>query len=303
MQKKITRHVGIDVFRHFLAIFVIIIHTWSGSRYSSDIHNDYSLLVDIVDGTVLGFFFVSGFFSKERDNLIDFTKDRFKRLIIPFLLFSVIYGILNIFVHGTTLIENLINILTLHGTSMQLYFLPYLFLTEIFFVSIFSKFKEHKKLLIVMFLTITILLTILLPTTNSTGPDYELLPYYAMGYLIGVLYSTYNKKIILLSVIGISFIIGILLDGRFLDISFILSIFLILLNFFKNSNMKIFGAGGVYLLHTSYLNFAISIILLKLGFQNWYNIFLTILITYISCIILTYIFIKYFPKNKYLLLE
>lgn len=79
--------------------------------------------------------------------------------------------------------------------------------------------------------------------------------------------------------------------------------FIILLTIFKNSNLNIFGAGGVYLLHTPYTNFIISIILFKIGVLGWLNLGLTVFLTYIFCIFMTYIFMKSAPKYRYLLLE
>lgn len=296
------RYVGIDVFRQFLAIFVIIQHTWSTSRYTEAMYPDYLFLTDVVNGAVWGFFFISGFFARERNNISLYAKDKFKRLIVPFLLFSIIYGVLNIFIWGKGLENIVYSILTLHGTSMQLYFLPYLFIIDIVFVYIFSQFKTYKIPLILSFLAIFIICVLAMPTDSSTGSDLKLIPFYALAYILGTLYSNYRKLSLVVSILA-SFIVGIVFDARFLDISLMLAMFSVLVNLFKDSNLKIFGAGGIYLLHTPFTNFVISIILLKIGILGWYNFGLTILLTYIVCLLATYAFIKIAPKYRYLLLE
>ena len=47
-QVSVMRFVGIDIFRQFLAIFVIIQHCWSTSRYSENMYSDYLLLADVL---------------------------------------------------------------------------------------------------------------------------------------------------------------------------------------------------------------------------------------------------------------
>jgi uncharacterized membrane protein len=63
------------------------------------------------------------------------------------------------------------------------------------------------------------------------------------------------------------------------------------------------GSGGVYLLHTPIINFAISIALLKVGFAQWPNAILTVVCTYLLCLALTLGFIRILPKWRWMLLE
>lgn len=297
------RFVGIDIFRQFLAIFVIIQHCWSTSRYSENMYSDYLLLADVVNGAVWGFFFISGFFTKERDRIAPYIADKFNRLIIPFLVFSIIYGVLNIFIWGKGVSDIFMSIASLQGTSMQLYFLPYLFIVDIVFVYLFSCFKKYKIQLTWFFFISLILSALAFSTESSTGSDVKLIPYYALAYITGMLYSQYRNLLSMVLLICSSFVVGLAFDERFLDISFMLAMFIILLTIFKNSNLNIFGAGGVYLLHTPYTNFIISIILFKIGVLGWLNLGLTVFLTYIFCIFMTYIFMKSAPKYRYLLLE
>lgn len=297
------RYVGIDIFRHFLAIFVIIQHTWSTSRYTEAMYPDYLFLTDIVNGAVWGFFFISGFFARERNNIYLYAKDKFKRLIIPFVLFSIVYGILNIFIWDKGLENIVYSILTLHGTSMQLYFLPYLFIIDLLIVYLLSFLNGRNFYLIWLLFISLVIIVLFLPTLSSTGSEPKLLPFYSLAYTSGILCSKYKNKLIPIIMIFGSFIIGGFLDQRFYDIALMLVMFFILLNLFKNSNLKTFGAGGVYLLHTPFTNFIISIVLLKLGILGWYNFGLTIVLTYLFCMFLTYILIRLASRYRYLLLE
>lgn len=63
------------------------------------------------------------------------------------------------------------------------------------------------------------------------------------------------------------------------------------------------GSGGVYLLHTPIINFAISIALIKIGIVEWPNAIVAVVCTYIVCLALTIGFIKTLPSLRWMLLE
>ena len=300
--KEDYRYGGIDAMKHLLAIFVIIIHTWSNSRYGSEMLSTYSILVNLINGAVFGFFLISGYFSKPQINLKKFAQKKFKRLIIPFFIFSTIYAIaMTVLGHGKTLTEYLYSVVTLHGTAMQLYFLPYLFLIELIIIFFLNKRFGSKNFIYLLFLFLNILVLIF-HTDNSTGSELKLIPFYISAYLLGILWrkiSTAQKLLIIL----LYLIVGLLYDERLLDALLMINIFQIFINLSKYFPPTIPGSGGVYILHTPILNFLISIILLNIGIQNWYNLIFTVILTYLSCILITYLFIKFYPKYKWILLE
>jgi predicted neutral ceramidase superfamily lipid hydrolase len=148
-------------------------------------------------------------------------------------------------------------------------------------------------------------------TESSTGSNYRLLPLYSLCFGIGIYLSKsfkssrsyFNVSILIITVI--SFIIGGF-DLRFYKIAVILLLLLLALSIsirFTFLQRSFHGSGGVYLLHTPVLNFAISTGLLLIGVKACPNLFLSWISTYILCLLMTHIFIRLFPSKKWILLE
>jgi len=118
---------ALDLYKHILAVFVIILHMTS-SRYSDTFLHELSTIQNFVDGAVAGFFLIAGFFFREEITFKHLILKSFKRLMIPYFVFSIIYSVLLSLLGKKDFSNGLIDTLLLHGGSMQLYFLPYLFI-------------------------------------------------------------------------------------------------------------------------------------------------------------------------------
>jgi surface polysaccharide O-acyltransferase-like enzyme len=117
----------IDILRHILALAVILQHMAS-SRYAPATSQNLLSAVNWIDGAVIGFFFISGFLFRPKDNPLTYIKTQTTRLLLPFLLFSSLYTIALTLLKKATLHQGLTRTLLLQGAGMQLYFLPILLL-------------------------------------------------------------------------------------------------------------------------------------------------------------------------------
>ncbi|WP_319518095.1 acyltransferase family protein [uncultured Martelella sp.] len=293
---------GLDVLKHLLAIFVVIQHTWSATRYPSEMKLGYEHLTDIINGAVFGFFLISGFFFKAPKKNLTFIQRKAQRLLIPFFLFSILYGIIFIVAFGVSPEKLIFSTITLQGNSMQLYFLPYLFVVDITVGMLFSLRSSRPFAILLLALACCITITLLLPTASSTGANPKLFPYYGVAYLLGMAIARYPKAAGLIFFI-LFLVVGFLYDPRFLDAALMVFLFAVFLNAFKFLKLRIPGSGAVYILHTPFLNFSVSFLLMYFGINNWYNLIFTIISTYVLCIFLFLVFVYAFPKQRKLILE
>ncbi|QWX83327.1 acyltransferase family protein [Cellulophaga sp. HaHaR_3_176] len=305
---------GLDILKHILAIFVITQHMHSQSRFSIEVNLYLTEIINYINGAVITFFMLSGFFFSTKDSTKVSIKRIFNRTIIPYTLFSIIYGAFLILYQNDSIIKHLLSFFTLKGSAMQLYFLSFLFLIYTFYILYFKAIKHLKfnnkyaELILLLLLTC---LSYFLPTVSPTGSDYKLIFLYTLSFGIAIHLSNLRKqnknkfKKTSIVLILIYLFLG-LIDFRFFHISssiFLLSIFLQLSEKIKYFNKQFPGSGGVFLLHTPIVNFVISIILLKLGFTEKSNLFSAIVLTYFSTLTFTILFIKIWPKHKSILLE
>ena len=170
---------GIDLLRHLFSFAVILQHMTSASRYSVETNLGLTSVIDWVDGAVIGFIFISGFLFKRQPHLLAYAKKQATRLLIPFFLFSFVYAVILSVLGKATLWGGLVATATLHGSGMQLYFLPYLFFITVsyacFIDKITLKLRRPTEIAIVLIL---VLFCLMYPTGSSTGPEYRLLPFY-----------------------------------------------------------------------------------------------------------------------------
>jgi hypothetical protein len=294
---------GIDILRHILSIFVILQHMGS-SRYSANINGELRYYVDFVDGAVACFFMISGFFSKAQPNFCVFVKSQVVRLLVPFFIFSSAYGVLLYLLGKDSIYAGIYSTVTFRGAGMQLYFLPYLLGISVFFAAIRSVSGElvYPRILAAM-AVFFILMCVAFPTLGSTGPDYRLLPYYFLAYIAGFLYRSIGRGFYVWFVLIVTLVLG-LLDHRFLDLSGMIVLFVCAESWSsKFGSGRAVGSGGVYLLHTPILNFSISIFLEKLGVLQFYNVILSVALTYVVCLFISIVFIKFLPRYRWLILE
>lgn len=305
---EISMTFGIDLVRHLFSFAVILQHMTSESRYSVETNLKLTSVIDWVDGAVIGFFFISGFLFKNSHDLLAYTKKQAIRILTPFFLFSLVYAVILSVLGKATLWNGLVATATLHGSGPHLYFLPFLFfitVTYAFFIDkVALKLTKPTEIVSVFIL---ILFCLMYPTSSSTGPDFKLLPFYYVSFILGMLYhTTLNKRyqpVGILVTIVIFLVIGIS-DPRFLDLAGILTLFTFVRQIARYlPNRRLPGSGGIYLLHTPIINYTISILLVHLAVVQEENIFISVFLTYVLCYLLTLMFIRFLPKYRYLLLE
>ncbi len=312
--EKSFRYGGIDLLKHLLAFFVIFQHMSSESRYSSELNSFIQEIVSYIGGAVMGFFLISGFFFRPSETIKLSVSKIFKRMMLPFFIFSLLYAILMWLLGKGNLKDGLWQTVTLHGAGMQLYYLSYLFVisSAYMILSFFAKkINVSFNYILSIILVISFVTSLFLPTLSPTGSDYRLFPIYVLCFGIGISFSILKKKsyqkfyFLVMGVIVASFLIGIF-DYRFYHLSFVS--FLLLCAYFISINVKsvqknFHGSDGIYLLHTPIVNFTISSLLMMIGLSGYLNLFSSLLLTYIICLIVTLLFIRYLPFYKWVFLE
>lgn len=305
---EVFMNFGIDLLRHLFSVAVILQHMASGSRYSVETNLKLTSIVDWVDGAVIGFFFISGFLLKDPHNFLAYAKKQAIRILIPFFLFSLLYTVILSILGKATLWNGLVATATLHGSGPHLYFLPFLLfitVTYTFFIDkVALKLRSPVEIASVFIL---ILFCLIYPTSSSTGPDYKLLPFYYVSFILGMLYRTtldkHYQPVGILVTIAIFLVIGIS-DPRFFDLAGILTLFTLVHQMARYlPSRRLPGSGGIYLLHTPIINYTISILLVHFAVIQEENIFISVLLTYVLCYLFTLLFIRFLPKYRYLLLE
>jgi hypothetical protein len=303
---------GIDILRHLLAISVIFIHTRT-SLYSDETVRLSDKIIDLIDFAVLGFFLVSAYFFPFRkigtgSTLAgSFLYSRFKRLLIPFFMFSILYAIAMALLHKATLASGIIKTLDFSGSSMQLYFLPFLYICEVltFFLIRITKRPNQLTMLCIM-LVLMSGLSLLFPSARSTGPDLHLFPLYFASFAAGVVLKT-QREISVLTLATLSwFILLSVFDERLLGIAIMISLTIGAAYLSKKLtilNNAFPGSGGIYLLHTNIVNFAIAHILSITGITQIPNLLITVVLTYIFCLASSLAFIRFFGKWRFIILE
>ena len=194
--KRIT---SIDYTKEFAIILVVIGHIIDSCTLKTYIYSFHMPIFFIVSGILLNY--------KNIDNYSILNK--LKKLIVPYIIFSVIYTIANQVANGISLHNikwDIINILCLKGVG-PLWFLPCLFLSEVLFI-LLNKLIKNRTLLILVTLCIFIL-AVLLPDINyfeivflKAFIGYSFL---SIGYFT---FKLFNRKEIPTVIIPILLIIG-----------------------------------------------------------------------------------------------
>jgi hypothetical protein len=253
-------------------------------------------------------------FFKEQINMPDqnmpqYIKHQFIRLMTPFFLFSLLYAVALTAAGKIELADGLTRTITLQGASMQLYSLPYICGLTILYASLDRAFKLRlsSNTLLAMALAAC---TLLLETKNATGSNYKLIPFYALALVFGALlrnlhdstahFHQYNLSAA--SILLFTFILS-LADHRFLVLGRVGLIFLAVQNIARYlPDRRLPGSGAVYLLHTPILNAIISIFLIQIAVTEKWNIVATVLLTYLMCLGIYHLVDQNFSRFRWLLL-
>ncbi len=259
-------------------------------------------------GAVMGFFMISGCLHKRPKVLTSFISQHAVRLLGPFFLFSIIYTLALSLLHKISIQQGIIETFTLQGAGMQLYFLPFFLLITVAYALASHGIPPRHALFFDSVLFVGLLVvTLIVRRPDPTGDDYHLLPLFASSLLFGRLSMHFKNTsrfwFLSFGIIVVLVLVG-LYDARFYCLGFTAT--LVTLAQGLNTPLprrRLPGSGGVYLLHTPILNYAISTVLQNLGIHQWSNIIASVFLTYAVALALTLLAIKSSPKLKWLLLE
>lgn len=293
----------IDALRHVLALAVIFQHMTAPNRYPADVNQWIASWVPAIDGAVAGFFWLSGYFSRNGITLAGWRRQTV-RLLVPYLLFGTLYGIAMVALHKTTPSDAVRSMATGTGNAPQLYFLPYLWLVSTLVGLVLAKRGKLAAAVVIALLGIAYLV---LPTPTSTGPETRLLALYALAYTLGAYRARFagRGEVIAMVVVAGLIVVGVPWRERYVDLALIALLVegAIQLSRRVPIDRRLPGSGGVYLLHTPILNYALSILLWKVGVVGIGNVLAALIATYLLALAITITAIRMFSTRRWLLLE
>lgn len=118
-QVKATRNNMIQIFRAFAIIAVVMIHTTPGGEWQV-------FCRPFINFSVATFLFLSGYLTKlENDNWYAFYKKRIIRVIIPYVVWTILYTLPGILVNGN-LLQIVKNLITAKAAATMYYIFVYI---------------------------------------------------------------------------------------------------------------------------------------------------------------------------------
>lgn len=293
----------IDLLRHVLIVAVIFQHMPAETRYPPELNALIRSLAPAIDGAVAGFFLISGYFART-GAIWRRVLHRVLRLLAPYVLFSVIYAAILIALGKMDAIRAVGRILSGSGIGPQLYYLPYLALISIGLN--FAAWRDRKGDMRAILLGLLVAY-VMIDTPSSTGPDSRLLVLYTLAYSLGMYMARHAAQVEMLVLAAASLVAVFWFSwtSRYFDLPLVILLFLCMLHVkrFVTITRRLPGSGGIYLLHTPILNFAISTVLWKYGLHGVANVAVTMAITYIVALAVPLAIIKYAPRYRWLFLE
>jgi hypothetical protein len=297
---------GIDILRHLLAIAVIIQHMHSTSRYSIETAKSLINFASYIDGAVICFFMLSGFFFREKLDLATCIKGQLRRLLVPFFLFSIVYAIALAILDKSPMSASLMAMSRVQGVGPQLYFLPILLVIIVTYATLEKLGRKFIRTsnLILLISVVLLAFSLLFRTQESTGPNTLLFPLYFLGFSAGRALNLSKNKMLVAFAITTSSLLVSLIDHRFYDFS--LAFFCLAFAIWISSYLpkaRFGGSAAVFLLHAPIINYGMSVILFRAGITEIANIISSVLLTYILCLLIFSTLIKFFPSYRWVLLE
>ena len=298
----------LDIARGIAILGVITIHT--SSLYLSRTYNYNLKIINILaQFSVPLFIFISGFLHK---NIFVFEGDkerryyiykRFRRIIFPYLFFSIVYMFIRIIIENTPYLNSFLPIrynsieyiiqailLVKNNPAGHLYFLPLLFLVFLVFTLLEILFKKKKTLYITCIIISSLAYAFWGNIYLSLNP-LKGIGFYAMGYALrdspfyNKLYNL-NSYIVLFLSLFLIFIIGYLnisialikhIFAFGMQIFGALFIYQISLYLCKSQSKQIFSltlsnigkySFDIYLLHEPYIVTVFFVVLIQLSLIN-----------------------------------
>ena len=262
----------IDNLKGLAIIGVVFVHMSFYSRFSAETIKIIDFLQLIFGWCVIAFFFSAGLVSKKvkREYLIDFSRKKFKRLIIPCFYFSLTYKLILAVIsylgfssYSSIIPDTLIDLslFIIAPVGPQFYFLYYLFACSMISIAL-ELFLSRNMICIFAIFVLPILFYFIESPINSYGPDLNLIPIYLYSYILGMLFSKCNSKnlnkLYAFSSLSISLVILIITNNQYLVFIQIYIPIIIWLSFIKLSSISsLFNktklgmySGGIYVWHT-----------------------------------------------------
>lgn len=219
-----TRLPYFDAMRAYAVILGIVIHAASGYLvHSTPIWPHLpqsSIMFDCMVWVihmfrVPVFFFVAGFFTYDlwnRKAVWGFIQNRWKRIVVPFLMSAIIFNIptilTNIFFHKLKTIHDFLIICSNLGFTwfleyLLIFYLLFLIINPIFKRSMFKKIANiiiAKHFYVVIFVFVTFLMlwlnkSVYIPISLSYIPNFWLLLFYGLYFFLGVLVSHDSESV------------------------------------------------------------------------------------------------------------
>ncbi len=189
-----------DILRGYAIIFVVIIHTFGlVYHYNEGIEYllTYGIIFIIAQSAVPIFLFISGYFLRlkyvNQNSLKPIFKSRVKKIILPYLLFSIIYLLYNNwrFDQNTNFLEGIYQILTF-SVEFHFWFLGLLISFYIFFPLINRCFEKFNKVKLLVGSFILQLIWILLEISTYKqflfNPDMQVLIFFIKHTFISYIF-------------------------------------------------------------------------------------------------------------------
>ncbi|WP_159018153.1 acyltransferase family protein [Algibacter sp. L3A6] len=293
----------VECLKGLAIIGVIFAHMNFKGRFDDSTLILVNYLQIIFGWCVIAFFFCSGLLAKNVDRFLlkQLIFKRFKRLIVPCIVFTITYKLIifglyysGLFGWKNPLPENKLTLL--YPVGPQFYFLIYLFIIQLI-VSFLQLYFSRKVLLIMASIVLPILYFIIDSPKYSYGGEINLVPFYIYSYIIALFVSE-NK-----SIRNIDYYVLLILVLAFLSLSFNIKMIILIqlyipillwlilkkynsitVNFNKLSIGKYSGA--IYVWHAPILLPFLSITCVKLFGSKTLVIFPILIITILISIFL-----------------
>ena len=187
---KKDREIWIDMLRGMGALLVLLGHLVSGTS---------QLKFYIYSFHMPMFFFISGYLFKYKKNIKYLVKDKIKKLIVPYFIFSIISLVITVLLGTRYSIKEIVyGLLFIKGAipwNSSLWFFIILFYDIIVTNIIFMFVKERKKLLFVIFV-LNITLCLVLKRYNIVLPFGVSVMFFSLiFYWLGYIFNNYIPKI------------------------------------------------------------------------------------------------------------
>jgi len=163
-QSSKNRNYNLEILRIISCFGIVLLHGADGS-----------LVKDIGFSCLIIFMLISSYLLIPQKNYSSFFSKRVDRLMIPWLFWFFVYGLLHI-INGTSFLPATGNIVSaiLYGTRMHLWYLPFIFITSVIIVFYYNMVEQHsilKKYNWVIFMLLSIVILIISPLWRPWSSD------------------------------------------------------------------------------------------------------------------------------------